>query len=219
MPMLPPEFWEEERRQLLGIILPRVEASALAGAQLATQKLAKAQIYFDSGLVNAAAATWAREYTDSLLNILGTTNQKLVGTILDNWWSTPGATYGDLIERLTPILQGNESRAEAVAVTEITRSNYGGQLAAYREAGAIMPPTVSDPKLGVIPFGPPGHPRCRCDTMFTRKGDKYLIAWLTTHDELVCQRPIQTPWGVVNGCRALNGVCISQGEYMGKRVL
>lgn len=219
MPTLPPEFWQEERKQLLGVILPKVEASALAGAALATQRLASAQIYFDTGLVNAAAAAWARQHTDALLNMLGTTNQKVVGTILDNWWSTPGATYGDLIERLTPILDGNISRAESVASTEVTRSNFGGQLAAFLEAGAVAPPTISDPRLGVITFGPPSHPRCRCDSIFTRKGDKYLIAWITTHDELTCTRPITTPWGTVNGCRALNGVCISQGEWMGRKVL
>jgi hypothetical protein len=43
--------------------------------------------------------------------------------------------------------------------------------------------------------------------------------WLTAEDELVCASPIRTPWGLVDGCRDLNHMVVSAGQYQGTKVL
>jgi len=214
---LPLEFWQKEKRYLMETLLPQVESVALAGAARGADKLAQGGIYFDTSLVNAAAGEWARQYTDTLLRLFDTTNRKVVGAAIDNWFATPDATYGDLIGSLQKYFP--ESRAEVIAVTEVTRATYGGQLAAFREAGAVMPPMWDVPKIGAQVFGPPAHVHCRCDTAFKRYKDMWVIVWLTTNDDITCTRPINAPWGMVKGCRALQGVCISQGEYLGRKIV
>jgi hypothetical protein len=197
-------------------VLPQLESVALDGVALGADKLTKSGIYFDTSLVNAAAGEWAKQQTDALLKLFETTNRQVVGAAIDNWFATPGATYGDLIGSLQKYFP--ESRAESIAVTEVTRATYGGQLVAYREAGAVMPPIWDVPKIGAQVFGPPLHPRCRCDTSFKRYKDSWVIVWVTTRDDLVCTKPYRVPWGMVNGCNGMQGVCISQGEYLGRKI-
>jgi hypothetical protein len=213
---LPPEFWDKEKQHLAGVLRPHIEQAALAGAGRGAEKLAAGGIYFDTSLVNAAAGEWASRHTDVLLRMFETTNRKVVGAALENWFATPGATYGDLIGSLQKYFP--ESRAESIAVTEVTRATYGGQLASFREAGAAMPPVWDVPKIGAQPFGPPAHVHCRCDTALKQYKGAWVVVWLTTRDDLTCIKPIAAPWGQVMGCRALQGVCISQGEFLGRKI-
>jgi len=218
LPPLSPNFWLTERERLLAELLPALQSAALAGIAQSAAKLGPLGLAFDPGLVNAAAAKWAREHTDQLLNLLGTTNQQVVGQVVANWIETPGATLGDLDAALAPVLDGDVARADSISVSETTRAIAQGNIMSFTESGAIAPPMWTD-KTGTRPFGPPGHVRCRCDTGMARYKDLYLIFWTTNKDFEVCQRPIKTPWGIVQGCRALQGVCISAGEYLGRKIV
>ena len=208
MPALSPEFWEGERQRLLAVIRPAVESVVTNGVRAATGKLRQAGLVYDTSLVNANAVAWARQYTDDLLERLGTTSQRVVGEVIASWIETPGATMGDLVERLKPHLGGNEARADLVGVTEVTRAFASGEDLVYQSVG-----------VGRALFLPPGHPGCRCWTNLRRlrSANQLVAVWQTNKDDAVCRRPIETPWGMVQGCRAMQGVILSQGEFAGRK--
>ena len=205
---LPMNFWSTERKNLAAIIRPRLAKVAGIGVQAAEQKLNQANIYFDNTLAHAKAAQWAAQHTDDLLNLLGTTTEQFVGAELSNWIKTPGATISQLAEALTPGLDGNIARAWTVAVTETTRAFAEGNRLAYLQAG--MPD---------IAYNNPSHPNCRCGTAAKRlrASNAWVIVWETNNDEKVCDQPLDTPWGSVEGCEALQDVIVSYGPSLGRK--
>jgi hypothetical protein len=210
VPELPAGFWDEERQKLLELLMPGLNELAVAGAQAGAAKLAQVGLVFDDALANARAAEWAREYAGALADLVGATSRELVGQTLATWIETPGATIGGLAEQLAPLVAGNAERALMIAVTETTAAYANGEALAFQEAG-----------IGQAAFLPPGHPRCRCWTTArrVRVGEEatWVILWQTNRDEIVCQTPITTPWGTVEGCRALHNVVISEGPYLGRK--
>ncbi len=214
--MLPADFWREERDELLAILLPAIEEYVLAGVRYGAETLAGVGLTVDYSLVHADAVAWARLHTDALLDRLGSTTQGSVGQVVANWLETPGATRADLEARLLPLLDDNRARAESVGVTEVTRAAAQGNYLVYQQAGVTLPP-LFDSGLGTQePFGPPAHPRCRCWPRVIRLPDNsWVVVWSTNRDELVCRRSILTPWGEVEGCRALHNVVLSAGPYLG----
>lgn len=182
------QFWENERRRLLAIFLPRMTQMALTGMVTAARQ---AGIAFDNTLYNQYAEAWARTYTDYLLEeFIG--NSKTVqgtfvsgvGTAVADWIAKPGATVKELNEALSTY---GASRANAIAVTETTRAFASGQLEAYKAEGieeiiwrtnrdALVCPVCGPlnnkrvkigtafgkDKKGNDIFQPPSHPRCRC---------------------------------------------------------
>ncbi|MCX6057750.1 MAG: minor capsid protein [Chloroflexi bacterium] len=175
-------FWENEKRRLLAIFLPRLTQMALTGMTTAAKQ---AGISFDNTLYNQRAEAWARTYTDQLLADLGTTTQTIVGTTVADWIAKPNMTVGDLDAVLTPVF--GATRANAIAVTETTRAFANGQIEAYKAEGieemiwrtnkdALVCPVCGPLNNKVAKIGeafgkdkngnditqPPGHPRCRC---------------------------------------------------------
>lgn len=175
-------FWENEKRRLMAIFLPRLTQMALTGM---TNAARQAGISFDNTLYNQRAEAWARTYTDQLLADFGTTTEKIVGNAVGDWISKPDQTIGDLDAALTPAF--GATRANAIAVTETTRAFAQGQLEAYKAEGIdeaiwstnrddITCPTCGPlhnkrvkignafgkDKKGNDIFQPPAHPRCRC---------------------------------------------------------
>ena len=216
---LPPDFWAKEKARLQAIFLPHLTNMAQAGVSLGAARLLQAGIAFDETGAHDQAAQWAREHTDALLDVVGTTTERGVGDRIATWLETPGADAGELERMLMPFLDGNVSRASNVGITEVTRAVAQGNLLAFTQAGVTAPPMWSDP-TGERMYGPPApHPNCRCDVGMVRHEGKLVVVWFTNKDDLVCRQEIETPWGTVMGCRALQGVCISTGEYLGKKVV
>jgi hypothetical protein len=208
---MPPDFWERERERLLELLFPELAELARAGVEAAAEKIeAVAQAAaagFNPTLSHRAAAAWARGRATELVELLDETTTKSVNSLLARWIETPGSQLGDLVEELTPILSGNVARAELIATTETTTAYAEGEAIVYREAG--IPEPV---------FKPAAHPRCRCWTSVQRVQGKFVVVWQTNRDELVCEEPIQTPWGVVEGCKELHTMVISEGEWLGRKV-
>ncbi len=184
MTTLTDSFWRNEKNRLLAILQPRLTQMAFEAAKQASQK---AGIGFNPALANANAANWARNYTDSLLDQLGTTSEKGIGDLIGKWVETPGATYGELQKSL---MQFGAVRAQAIAVTETTRAYSEGEMAAYKQEGITewtwrtnndeitcpicAPLNNKTVKIGEafgkdrkgIPFTkPPSHVNCRCWTV------------------------------------------------------
>ena len=184
---LPPEFWEEEARRLIAVLLPHITALAMEGIQ---NGAAKVGITINYAIYSLLAEQWAREYTDQLLKNVRTTNEAVVGDILANWIAMPGRTIGDLRAALEPWF--GTKRADVIAITEATRALASGELMAFQRAGVeeirwgtnhdelVCP--LCGPLHGQVrkigePFGyfkwrknaapepvfvPPYHPNCRC---------------------------------------------------------
>ena len=93
MMTLPSDFWPSERKTLLSILLPRLEHVAYLAQQHAATKMG---VSFNPVLANKDAEAWAQDYTDVVLEELGTTTESHVGDILAEWIDTPGATTDNI---------------------------------------------------------------------------------------------------------------------------
>ncbi len=200
-------FWLAEEERLLVLLLPVLEGAAVSGAAEALDRLGPVGLSFDLAVVNQAAVVWARGYALDLVRDLTETTRSLVQEALASFLETPGATMGDLVERLATLLE-DERRARLIAVTETTQAYEQGVELGYQEAG--LPP---------VAYSPPAHPGCYCSTAAEMlDSGEWVIVWRTNMDERVCTRALDTPWGTVAGCRDLEGVVVSAGPYLGRRV-
>ena len=179
--MLPPDFWENEKKRLLAVLRPRLAQMAYEGSRQAAHK---AGIDFNPQLANTHASQYAGEQSDELLERLGGTSQKLVSEALSAWLEKPGASLSELHETLKPAF--GAARASVIAATETTRAYASGEMAAYQAEGysewswVAQRDEQSCPICGKLagtrvrigqPFGeyhgtpilqPPAHPNCRC---------------------------------------------------------
>ena len=199
---LPDSFWPAERKTLASILLPRLEHIAFVAGQHAATKMG---IGFNPTLTNKDAEQWAQDYTDTVLDELGTTTEGGVGDVLSEWIGTPGATYGDLVQSLMESGLFDQVRAARIATTETTRAYGQGEAMAYER------------ELGVnVLFIPPAHVNCRDWLSIKRVGNQMVAVWQTNKDDLVCTQDIDTPWGTVAGCEELDGMIVSEGDYLGQ---
>ncbi len=201
-------FWQQEAIFLQATLLPFEQEAASLGVSLMEQDLAQIGLGFDNLVANQAAASWARQHTDSLLEMLGTTTRRYVGNQVASYITTPGQTIGDLTTNIERVLGMNHSRALMIARTETTRATAAGRNEGRVAAG--LPTTV---------MAPPLHPRCRGgDSQELLDDGTWVVTWLTRRDEVVCRQKYQTPLGEVEGCRAMHGRIISEGKYLGWQI-
>ncbi len=206
---LGPEFWRNEQE----IFRPAVTELMTQAAQDAIGT--EAAILEDSfgisadwTLANAEAAAWARKESARLVRGITRTTRRSIGQTVGAWIETPGSTVGQLFETLQRSYTFSARRAQTIGVTEVTNAYSEGRELAYIEAG--IPEAV---------FKPTAHPNCRCwDGAVLLADNTWVVVWRTNKDELVCKQPIETPWGVVGGCRGLNGRVISGGPWLGEKL-
>jgi hypothetical protein len=137
---------------------------------------------FDPAPFSTAASQWARAYAGDLVQGIDETTRRVVQDATTRYQSTPGMTREELEGLLRPAFGGR--RAEAIAVTEVTRAASRGTQQYQQEiAGAgidmervwrtsadevtcpICVPLNGQPEsewAERYPDGPPGHVRCRC---------------------------------------------------------
>lgn len=182
------DFWDNEKKFLMGILSPRLEMMALLGMQEASRK---SGFVFNTELYNQQAEAWARAYTDELLQgfidsskTMQGTFQAGVGQALSEWIARPGATVGELNSDISKLF--DRSRASTIAVTEATRAFASGEEIAYlnegithwtwqtnrdelvcKFCGPLNGKTVKIGDVfatfrGVAVVKPPFHPNCRC---------------------------------------------------------
>jgi len=193
------EFWTKEERQLAAALLSLL-VLAVAGMGEAR---ARGDPDVDWSDANAEALDWVSTYTFDLVRDLTETTREQLRRAMKGWLQA-GGDVADLARMLEPTF--SESRARAIAATEATRA----ASAASREIGA---------QLGVrYVYQPPTRTNCRCWTVERRLPDgTWVGVWMTANDERVSTRPLETPWGVVQGDRALHGVIVSEGPWLGRR--
>lgn len=174
----------------------QVERVALAGAEFGREQVerhvfgtVKAESDFEKSLdmgmwdlANNAAAEWASRYGYELVRgLLGTTRDWLQVQIAE--YVRNSETIGQLIARIREGSGYSATRANMIAVTEVTRAFAAGNLAAWQASGVIekrrwntnndeLVCPVCGPLAGQVVGldeefgdgidGPPAHPRCRC---------------------------------------------------------
>lgn len=182
-------FWSDENRELLAVLIPALSDASQDGAEWMVNWVdSTLGIGIDWTLINADAVEWARKYAAELVRGINSTTRDQIKRHVSAWLDTPGRTMGDLFAELESLPGFNESRAQMIAVTEITRAYAeGNKLSAqkYEDEGLFtwkrVWQTNNDDKVcplcaplhGTTAKGtdgeyedgtqhPPRHPRCRC---------------------------------------------------------
>jgi hypothetical protein len=193
--------WDEEERILFDLMERDLTEAAQMGGQALAEQLRRyggVNIGVDWNTINEAGRDWIMAYGAELAKAITQTTQEQVRNALAAYHATPGMTRGQLEQLIMEgpdgipdlVSQGRiipaSRRAENIAVTEVTRSYSGGEVATMQALGVEqVAPTQQ----------PPAHVGCRCDiSPFTRDDGYISWKWLTLNDDLVC--PI---------CRVLHG--------------
>lgn len=172
-------FWTRASAELQAVIAPILEDVAIAAAE---QLIAGLPIGVDWGLVNQQAADWAARYTFDLVRGLNDTTQRALSRAITRFYEQK-QTMEQLRESIARIL--SPARAEAIAITEVTRATTEGRRQSVedlRRQGIemievwltrndelvcpICGPLHEKPRgeWGAV-SGPPAHVRCRCDVV------------------------------------------------------
>lgn len=211
--------WIDAHRDALMIIISQALISvAQLGVTLGAEALGEFTlgISINWSLVNQNAVNWARQHAAALVRELDDTTQAALNQAVTDWTAAGGESKADLAARIramtdpTTGLAFSPYRARLIAQTESTNVFSGGNAMAWLAAG--LPRVLLQPSV---------HPGDRCRLQPKRLADgSWVITWQTARDELVCTQDIDVPWGsgTVEGCRALNGVIVSEGDRLGEKV-
>ena len=88
-----------------------------------------------------------------------------------------------------------------------------------KDGDTALAAEINNRAAGIAPTAmrPPTRPNCRCWTNVKMLPEGTLVVvWQTAMDDRVSTRPLATPWGVVAGDRALQGVIVSEGPHLGR---
>jgi len=190
-------FWTEEQQALIRALRPEIERMVVAGAQTTFDLL---PVQFDWALAAQDAIDFAQGYTFDLVTGLDRTSQRTLQKQIAAYIENP-TTLGELRKSLVPSF--GKTRANTIAVTEVTRAYARGEEIAARlsqNAGLLLEPiwhTNRDELVCPI-CGPndgkrksagwtvanvPAHPNCRC--WLTHAWDEPVL-------EAVPAEPMQT---------------------------
>ena len=169
-----PRFWDEHGQKLNALLTPLMTSNYLAQAEVFMAEFEFLGVEW--GLVNEAAAEWARQYTYELVKDLMETDRRTLRKLIPQFFEQQ-MTQGQLRDALSPMF--GPVRAEMIARTEVTRAASEGEQGIARQLanqGINMVPVwntrmdeivcpICGPKANnKIEDGnyPPAHPRCRC---------------------------------------------------------
>jgi HK97 family phage portal protein len=208
-----PQLWAEQAAALRAQLEPVLNELAAFAVTRVQATLGNTGVSVNWALANEAAVNWARQRAGELITQVSETTKRLVGEQVGQWAQTSDGLDG-LIKRLSgltgesgvPIF--NKTRAETIAITEATNTYAGANASAWASAG-----------YAPAAFKPGAHVKCRCYIQPYKLPDgSKVMVWYTARDERVCTRPVATPWGEQEGCKALHKTVISEGPHLGEHV-
>ena len=186
IPDLPPhandisaEFWNEHRSRMTAGMSPVMLENFILQAEDMMDGFPG--IGVDWGLVNIAAADWARDYTFGLVSQMIIPKQRALQKLIAQYFDE-SMTQGELRRYLTYVFP--TSRVATVARTEVTRAAVQGELEVInqlRRNGINMTPThrtrmdelvcpICGPRANNVITDnvfPPLHPNCRCEVSWS----------------------------------------------------
>ena len=182
------QFWQNEAERMFRFIFPIFLGGSKASMHNALDILeSEIGVIFDRTFINEAAYSMAQTISlDLAIGITGTS--KKLFQIYASEWIESGEPLSSLIDRLGPVF--GKTRAEAIAITEVTRIYALANNEAWRETGFVdfvIIQTAEDdwvcpicePKAGTeVSLSspndnyPPFHVRCRCWEIPKHNGKK-----------------------------------------------
>lgn len=124
---VPATFWEEVGKELAQVLSPFLENTYLEQAKLL---MTSQPVGIDWALINQSAIDWAARYGFSLVGGVNDTSKQALQRAITAYYER-GQTIGELEQALQSIY--GPIRAEAIAVTEITRASAEGEVAVGEE--------------------------------------------------------------------------------------
>lgn len=173
---VPQSFWDETGVEFSDTLRPFLERLYLAQAG---RLMEQTTIGVEWSLVNARAASWAKQYTFELVKGITDTTRATLQKVVAEYFEV-GLTIGQIEDLIAPTF--GPVRAEMISVTEVTRASTAGERALaeeLRQAGINMRPIFQTNRDELVcelcgPMQgkqitndddyPPLHPRCRCWT-------------------------------------------------------
>ena len=170
---VPMSFWDEAGIEQASVLGPFLEDTYV---QQSLELMNSQPIGVDWAVVNQNAVDWARDYTFNLVRGINDHSRMALQSTVSAYYER-GQTTGELVSRLSGIW--SPTRAEMIAVTEITRAASEGERAMVRELNkqgvqmvpiwqtnndSLVCPICGERHGKEITDGmyPPAHPRCRC---------------------------------------------------------
>lgn len=128
-------FWQNEQRLLWSAVEPLAMAALLAGAEGAARLLpAEIAPLVNWDFFNESAIRYLSQYRlDTVAGITDTTRRQAIAAIED--WMRSGAKLDALRMRLRPLF--GETRADMIAITEVTRTFAEGNLRLWASTGVV----------------------------------------------------------------------------------
>lgn len=184
---VPLTFWNEVATDSVRVMAPFLETVYLDQAK---EVLQLSPIGVDWTLINQGAVTWAHNYAFDLVTHINETSRNGLAAAIQAYFREAGpevrttleqriASYDEFVRRAGNLF--GPTRAEVIAVTEITRASVQGELAIaadLRSQGVNMDAVwetnndelvcpICAPRNGKKQNDgwadpPPAHPRCRC---------------------------------------------------------
>lgn len=172
---VPQSFWDETGIEFSDTLRPFMERLYLTQAG---RLMEEAAVTVSWSLINKRAADWAKQYTFDLVRGIVDTTRTILQDAVSSYF-TDGLTIGELEDAILPAF--GASRAEMIAVTEVTRASSQGEVALVEELRTqgiemteiwqtnvdelvcdICAPNNGKRKGDGWSEEPPAHPRCRC---------------------------------------------------------
>lgn len=174
-------FWEKELIELQNLLAPTLMQAHADGADWILNEIVYGRKADYLGAVNDEALNWITKYSFNLIKGITDTTRSIVERGILNFFNKPGTTTGDIQKFLAQSPAFSLSRAEGIAVTEITRAFMEGGKSARDQiaaTGIMTEPVwrtnedevvcqICRPRDGKVQgdgwsdIGP-AHPRCRC---------------------------------------------------------
>jgi hypothetical protein len=179
------DFWNQEAQELTPDLLRLLLGGAVGGTEILA---GSSRIGLDTASAIARASEWARHYVGELVKQINQTTLASLRQAVATFVETQGFTIADVMD----MLPYGDSRAERIAITEVTNAYAEGQLLAGEELAEQFPGvavvklwmTEMDDRVceicgpmdgqevdieaefkggdGELYQQPPAHPRCRC---------------------------------------------------------
>ena len=206
-------FWQQQEAQMRALLAPHLADIAYEGVRTVMQRVGSAGLGVNWNLANTNAASWAEQHAGDLVKRVTETTRRGISEQVAQW-SRTGEGLPGLTDRIAAMKNEegltlfNPTRAKLIATTESTTTYASANAQAWAAAG-----------YAPAAYHPAAHVGCRCYLQPSRlpDGTKVMI-WYTARDERVCDTPVTTPWGMVDGCKGLHGVIVSSGPYMGRKL-
>lgn len=172
-----PITWDDLDAQMKAALEPILKEIMLSNMDAAMSQVGVA---LGDGVAATSSSEWAKQYAGDLIKNVSSVTQKLTQDTISTYLATSSMTLGDVVAALAPAF--GATRAEAIAITEVTNASSAGMTSYQAEAAKLgvkvlrISNTNEDDKVCPIckpldgatesewpnPNGPAWHPRCRC---------------------------------------------------------